>query len=254
MSSQSVNIALGGAAWSPEAYLLTAVALGAVPILLAVGTCYLKFSIVLGMLRSGFGTQQTPSAALIMALSTVMSLIVMQPVVDQIVHRAGLVKMQDLSRAPLSKLLGEGVGVIAPWREFMLKAAGERELAVIAGLVSKNTDGASSQETNVSKSEQSPSVTAAAKEPESVVDFSASPLPVVIGAFVLTEIKRGFIISFALLVPFFVVDLVVSNLLVGLGLTMMSPVIVSLPLKVLLFISADGWLLLVQSLVQSYQR
>lgn len=252
MSSLSASSALGGAGWSPEAYLLTAVALGAVPILLAIGTCYLKFSIVLGMLRSGFGTQQTPSAALIMALSTVMSLIVMQPVIDKVVERAGAVKVQELSRAPLTKLFNEGGSVIEPWRAFMMKSAGERELAVISGLVTVKD--AKHVEPSAAKNGTSENMEASSAETSSLVDYSKSPLVVIIGAFVLTEIKRGFIISFALLVPFFVVDLVVSNLLVGLGLTMMSPIIVSLPLKVLIFISADGWLLLVQNLVQSYQK
>ena len=69
----------------------------------------------------------------------------------------------------------------------------------------------------------------------------------------LSEIKKGFTIAFFLLIPFFVIDMVVANILVGMGLTMMSPVIVSLPLKLLLFVTSDGWLLLAQSLTKSYQ-
>jgi flagellar biosynthetic protein FliP len=76
---------------------------------------------------------------------------------------------------------------------------------------------------------------------------------VAVGAFVLSEIKKGFILAFFLLIPFFVIDLVVANLLVAMGLTMMSPVIVSLPIKILIFISTDGWLLLAKNLIQAYQ-
>jgi type III secretion protein R len=72
-------------------------------------------------------------------------------------------------------------------------------------------------------------------------------------AFVLSEIKKGFLIAFILLIPFFVIDLIVGNLLVALGLTMMSPSTVTLPLKVLIFVSTDGWLLLAKGLVASYR-
>jgi type III secretion protein R len=76
---------------------------------------------------------------------------------------------------------------------------------------------------------------------------------VALAAFVLSEIKEGFIIAFLLLLPFFVIDLVVANVLVALGLTMVSPSTIGLPLKLLLFISTDGWLSLARSLVTSYQ-
>ncbi len=227
MNLQSVNSMLSGSSFTPEGYLLIAVALGALPLLLAVGTCYLKFSIVLGMLRSGFGTQQTPSNALVVSLSVVMSLIVMQPVISAVIERAESVKMVELSKAPLTRLYKEGRAVISPWVEFLTRAAGTKELEVFSNLTLPKGDSANE---------------------------GVHTLPAIIGAFVVTEIKRGFLISFALLIPFFVVDLVVSNLLVGMGLTMMSPVIVSLPIKVLLFISADGWLLLVQTLIQGYQQ
>jgi type III secretion protein R len=75
----------------------------------------------------------------------------------------------------------------------------------------------------------------------------------VLGAFVLSEIKKGFLIAFLLLIPFFVIDLVVGNILVALGLTMMSPSTVSLPLKLLLFVSSDGWLLIAKSLIAAYR-
>lgn len=227
MTSQSVNSIMSGSQFTPEGYLLMAVALGALPLLLAIGTCYLKFSIVLGMLRSGFGTQQTPSNALVVALSVVMSLIVMQPVISGVIERAESMKMTELSKAPLAKLLKEGREVISPWVDFLTRSAGEKELEVFSDLTHPKNQGSKD---------------------------GVHTLPTIIGAFVVTEIKRGFLISFALLIPFFVVDLVVSNLLVGMGLTMMSPVIVSLPIKVLLFISADGWLLLVQTLIQGYQQ
>jgi flagellar biosynthetic protein FliP len=85
------------------------------------------------------------------------------------------------------------------------------------------------------------------------VDRNSVPVAIAVAAFVLSEIKRGFTLAFFLLIPFFVIDLVVANLLVAMGLTMMSPVIVSLPIKLLLFVSTDGWLLLAKNLIQAYQ-
>jgi type III secretion protein R len=85
-----------------------------------------------------------------------------------------------------------------------------------------------------------------------VIDRSQVSLVSALASFVLSEIKKGFTIAFFLLLPFFVIDLIVANLLVALGLTMMSPVVVSLPIKILLFLSTDGWLLLARNLVEAY--
>jgi flagellar biosynthesis protein FliP len=215
---------------SPEVLLLASLAIAAVPLLISVGTCYLKFSIVLGLLKSGFGTQSTPSAALVMALSLVMSLTVMSPVVEQTIQRGSEIKLAEISSLSIGALRDLTTSLIAPWREFLLQHAGDRELAVFTSLSRK---GDRNEAASVIPSEVTTSVA--------------------VGAFVLSEIKKGFMLAFFLLIPFFVIDLVVANLLVAMGLTMMSPVIVSLPIKLLLFISTDGWLLLARNLIQAYQ-
>ena len=216
--------------WNPESYLLWGVAISAVPILVAVGTCYLKFSIVLSLLKSGFGTQQAPSAALTTALSLVMSLVVMESVITETYAKASAMKASDLAVANVGKIVGRLAEVMGPWRNFLLAHAGERELLVFSRLGKP-----------------------AASVDDGVLKREDLGIPVVLGAFVVSEIKSGFLIALFLLLPFFVIDLIVANILVGMGLTMMSPVIVSLPLKLLLFISADGWLLLAQSLIRAYQ-
>lgn len=223
-------------AGSPETLLLVSVVVAVIPLILAVGTCYLKFSIVLSMLRSGFGTQQAPSNSLVMALSVVLSLVVMEPVLRETSERVS--KIQLTQAGPTSVFEGAKKLAIAaePWRDFLLNHCGERELETFRRLADPREE--SAKETAAvesSKSHETPS------------------LAVALGAFVLSEIKRGFVIAFFLLIPFFVIDVVVSNLLVSLGLTMLSPVVVTLPLKILLFITSDGWLLLAKSLVQSYQ-
>lgn len=211
---------------SPEVLLMVSLGIGVVPILISVGTCYLKFSIVLSLLRSGFGTQQAPSASMVMALSMVMSLVVMQPVVHGTMERMKDIKVTEISGASVGTILKHANGVALPWREFMTKHTGERERETFARFSSR--DEVAAEKSDVGLAHQ-------------------------LGAFVLSEVKKGFLIGFILLVPFFVIDVIVANVLVALGLTMMSPSTVSLPLKLLLFVSSDGWLLLAKSLIAAYQ-
>jgi len=210
---------------NPESLLIASVCLAAVPILISVGTCYLKFSIVLSLLRSGFGTQQAPSGALITALSLVMSVVVMHPVFEEtydIVRKQEQLNDGVLNFRAIETRLSEFSG---PWREFLRSHAGEREQEVFKRITSRS---------------------------EVPPENSSNSLTVLLASFVLTEIKKAFTLSFFLLIPFFVIDIIVANLLVAMGLTMMSPVIVSLPVKLLLFISTDGWLMLSKNLIQAY--
>lgn len=211
---------------SPESLLIVSLAIGLVPIMIGIGTCYLKFSIVLSLLRSGFGTQQAPSSALVMALSMVMSLSVMQPVLEKTRDAFKGVTVADARKGSLGEILTQGEVVVAPWREFLLAHSGEREISTFHH------------------------ISAAGDGPPRREELS---LATAMAAFVLSEIKRGFLIAFVLLIPFFVIDLIVGNLLVALGLTMMTPSTVTLPLKILLFVTTDGWLLLAKGLIASYQ-
>jgi type III secretory pathway component EscR len=220
---------------SPEYFLLLSVGLAAIPLMAAIGTCYLKCSIVLSLLRSGFGTQSTPSNSLVMALSLVLTLSVMEPVVNEVWQEVAGWRSEDVGRSSLRSLAERGGKALRPWRDFLLRHSGAREIAVFAELQSAT---AHKQGVKV------------AAEPVTTQQMSTISI---LGSFVLSEIRRGFVTAFALLVPFFVIDLVVSNILVGLGLTMMSPVVIGLPLKLLLFISCDGWLALARGLIESYQ-
>jgi type III secretory pathway component EscR len=222
-------------ALSPEVLLLASLGIAMVPLMIAVGTCYLKFSIVLSLLRSGFGTQQAPSTALVMALSLVMSLIVMHPVLTESAERLGEVKIQELSNLSVKVVTQQSSEIIAPWRNFLVAHSGDKELTIFSTLRRKQP------------LQQQP------LEQGQVLDRANTPVVTAVAAFVLSEIKKGFTLAFFLLIPFFVIDLVVANLLVAMGLTMMSPVIVSLPIKLLLFVSTDGWLLLARNLIQAYQ-
>ncbi len=215
---------------SPEHLLVISLVLAVIPLMVVTATCYLKCSVVLSLLRGGFGTQQAPSNSMVMALSLVVSIAVMEPVGREVYGLVSTLRPQELARMPIATLAEQVGKVLEPWARFLHKHCGERELRVF----SEKLDG----ETVVDlKRDESPS--------------KVGPIQL-LGAFVLSEIRRGFVAAFILLIPFFVVDIVVANVLVGLGLTMMSPVVVSLPLKLLLFITCDGWLLLAQGFMRSY--
>ena len=216
---------------SSEQLLILSVILAAIPLMVVTATCYLKCSVVLSLLRGGFGTQQAPSNAMVMALSLVISLAVMEPVGQEVYAQFTHLKTSDLTRLPAPKLIERVGETLAPWQRFLRKHCGERELEVFSGQV----DGVVVSGATASNDPQ----------PE------VRPIQL-LAAFVLSEIRRGFVAAFVLLIPFFVVDVVVANVLVGLGLTMMSPVVVSLPIKLLLFITCDGWLLLASGMLRSY--
>jgi type III secretory pathway component EscR len=168
---------------------------------------------------------------MVMALSLVISLAVMEPVGQEVYAQFTHLKTSDLTRLPAPKLIERVGETLAPWQRFLRKHCGERELEVFSGRV----DGVVVSGATASSGSQ----------PE------VRPIQL-LAAFVLSEIRRGFVVAFVLLIPFFVVDVVVANVLVGLGLTMMSPVVVSLPIKLLLFITCDGWLLLASGMLRSY--
>ena len=215
---------------SPEALLLISLGIGIVPLMIAIGTCYLKFSIVLSLLRSGFGTQSAPTTSMVMALSMVMSLVVMQPVISKTREVFADIPLAELSKGKVGEIVRQGESLMLPWRAFLIEHSGERELQTMSRLTH-----ASDEKVGEDVGSNEPHIVA------------------VLAAFVLSEIKKGFLIAFILLIPFFVIDLVVGNILVALGLTMMSPSTVSLPLKLLLFVSSDGWLLLSKSLISAYR-
>jgi len=154
----------------------------------------------------------------------------MQPVISKTREALGDVPLVELAKGKFNEVFKHGEALVVPWRKFLLEHSGDRELETFRKLTAGK-----------------------ASEPEQVTSAQEPALVTALGAFVLSEIKKGFVIAFLLLIPFFVIDLIVGNLLVALGLTMMSPSTVSLPLKLLLFVSSDGWLLLAKSLISAYR-
>ncbi|MCO6430207.1 MAG: EscR/YscR/HrcR family type III secretion system export apparatus protein [Deltaproteobacteria bacterium] len=215
---------------NPIWLVVLASAVAAFPIAIGLLTSYIKVSVVLGMLRSGIGAQQVPSGLIIMVLSLAMTAFIMAPVIKDTAQAARDGKFLDTSRPPNLSDLESLTLLTAPWRQFMQKHSGQREINTLRTL----------------------SVAGDAREAGEQNQDGALELRILIPAFVLTEIKEGFAMGFVLLLPFLAIDLIVANILAGMGMYMLSPMMISLPLKLILFVAADGWIVLTKGLVDSY--
>ena len=191
---------------------------GLLPLMIAALTSFTKVNIVIGMLKNGIGVQHAPGALIEMAISLGISAFIMLPVFEECFHRfekAGITLGNSLPKSDVLENISE------PWRIFLERHSGVREVRELTVLAKED-------------SAQPPSYR------------------VLLTAFTLTELKQAFSMGFTLLLPFLAIDLIVSNLLAGLGMFMMNPLTISLPLKLILFVVTDGWLLLTKSLILSY--
>jgi type III secretion protein R len=204
---------------NPVWLIVLSFSLGLLPILVALCTSFLKISIVLSILKTGLGSQHVPGNLSIMFLSFVISAFIMAPQIGALFES---VAENDLSKVPSKIEFSKLEAAFKPWREFLCKHAGEREQLLLKDLA-QISEGANCQS-----------------------------MRILLPAFVLTELKEAFQMGVILLLPFLVIDLLVANVLAALGMCMVSPNMISLPLKLLLFVSVDGWLMLVRSLLLSY--
>jgi flagellar biosynthetic protein FliP len=195
-------------------------ALTLLPALFLLMTSFTRILIVLHFLRSALGTQTTPPGQLLTALAILLTGVVMHPVLEQS-HRTAL---QPYLEGRLSQS-GAYQQALVPFREFMLANTSARDLAMFAEL----------------------SGIEEAREPE------AFPIVTVVSAFVTSELRTAFQMGFVIFLPFVVIDIIVASVLMSLGMFMLPPMMISLPFKLLLFVLADGWTLVVQSLVGSFR-
>ncbi|MBN1240824.1 MAG: flagellar type III secretion system pore protein FliP [Gammaproteobacteria bacterium] len=194
-------------------------ALSLLPALLITMTSFTRILIVLAILRQGLGTQQTPSNQLLVGIALFLSFFVMAPVGERVY--ADAVQPYLEASMPASEAL---VSAADPVREFMQAQTRESDLALFAGL-------------------------AGAAPIESADDV---PFSLLLPAFVTSELKTAFQIGFLLLIPFLVIDLVVASVLMSMGMVMLSPLIISLPFKIMLFVLVDGWSLVMTTLAGSF--
>jgi flagellar biosynthetic protein FliP len=199
--------------------LLMMTALSILPALLITMTSFTRIVIVLAILRQGLGTQQTPSNQVMIGLAFFLTLFVMMPVAEEVNERAVTPYLSD-TLAPMDALREAS----HPVRRFMLAQTRETDIAMFASMSSV------------------PRVDA----PEDV------PFSILLPAFVTSELKTAFQIGFLLLIPFLIIDLVVASVLMSMGMVMLSPLIISLPFKIMLFVLVDGWSLVMSTLVDSF--
>jgi type III secretion protein R len=206
-------IALGLAALLPFAFMAL--------------TAFVKISTVLMIVRGAIGAQNVPSNVVVLALSGALTLLAMAPVGSKIAERAAPL-LADAPKDTAALATGVVQATVEPMRAFLSANASARE---------KN---------------RFYEIGRRARPPEERDRVQRSDLVIVIPAFVVTELIEAFSLGFAIYLPFLVIDLVVSNVLLALGMQMMNPAQVSLPFKLLLFVAVDGWGLLAQALVAGY--
>jgi flagellar biosynthetic protein FliP len=222
--AQAVNINLGTGAGLTERVvqlmgLLTVLSLA--PSIVIMTTAFVRIVVVLSLLRTALGLQQSPPNAVIISLSLFLTAIVMGPTLQRS-YDEGVKPLLDQQMELPAAFDAAG----APVKQFMLSQVDREDLALFVKL---------------SKVER----------PKVLQDL---PLRVVTPAFMISELKRAFEIGFLLFVPFLVIDLVVASVLMSMGMMMLPPVVVSLPFKLIFFVLVDGWRLVAGSLVQSFHQ
>ncbi|CAH6373632.1 type III secretion system export apparatus subunit SctR [Pantoea agglomerans] len=211
--------------FDPMTFALFLGALSLIPILMIVCTCFLKISMVLLVTRNAIGVQQVPPNMALYGIALAATLFVMAPVFNQMQHQFSQTPADLSSMDNLKTSVTNGV---APLQKFM----------------THNTD------PDILIHLQENSVRMWPKEMSDNV--SKDNLLLVIPAFVLSELQAGFKIGFLIYIPFIVIDLIVSNVLLALGMQMVAPMTLSLPLKMLLFVLINGWTRLLDGLFYSY--
>ena len=204
------------------------------PFVLMMTTSYVKLVVVFHILRNALGTQQVPPNAVIAGLALVLTVYVMSPTIEECRARAGpLLELESeeelLSRQSADLLLQTVEAVKEPLRGFVKRNAAPDNVEMFLDLARKR-----------------------ASSDEAAERISANDFLVLVPAFVVTELTEAFLIGFVLFLPFLVIELTVSNVLLSLGMHMLSPTQVSLPFKLLLFVAVSGWQLLAHGLVMGY--
>jgi flagellar biosynthetic protein FliP len=199
--------------------LLGLTVLSLAPAILMSMTAFVRIVIVLSMLRHALGMQDTPPNTVIVSLALFLTFFTMAPTL-KLINTEGL---QPYLAGQLAPEAAAGKA-IAPLRDFMVRQTREQDLALMVEL-------------------------AKAEQPETIDDISMVQL---IPAFMLSELRAGFQIGFVIFLPFLLVDLIVSSALMALGMMMVPPASIALPLKILMFVLIDGWSLVVRALLGTF--
>jgi len=195
--------------------------LSVLPAGLLMMTSFTRIIIVLAILRQALGTMQTPNNQILIGLALFLTFFIMAPVFDDVYKNAVTPYLNEDIKAP--EAFGKATD---PFKQFMLAQTRESDLALFV---------------NISQSEKF----------ESVDDV---PLSILVPAYVTSELKTAFQIGFLIFIPFLIIDLVVASVLMAMGMMMLSPMIISLPFKIMLFVLVDGWAMIIGTLASSFYR
>ena len=216
----NVSNAKGGQQYSLTLQLLALMTtLTLLPSMLLMMTSFVRIIIVLSLLRQALGTGQTPPNMVLVGLSLFLTLLIMSPVFDNIYQNALLPYMNG--SMPFEKALALAE---APVRNFMTLQTREDDITMFMQIAQK----------------------------KEVVSAAEVPFTTLMPAFITSELKSAFTIGFMIYIPFVVIDLIVASVLMSMGMMMLSPMIISMPFKLMLFVLVDGWTLLMGSLASSF--
>jgi type III secretion protein R len=271
----------------PNPIVMTIVlgALSLAPFVVVMLTSFVKISVVLSILRNALGTQSVPPNQVITGLAFVLSFFVMTPVAKQMYTAAGPVSdTRDMFSEASVKTLFEAVGRgREPLRHFLIKHAHDKDRILFIELAKRLDEGASKTQTkaptvnsstvpatvaapvpgtSAAVMSNSPVTTTPANNavspliavpaPTSTPSLSKDDFQVIIPAFVTSQLKEAFEAGFLIFIPFVIIDMVIANILLAMGMSMLSPSVISLPFKLLLFVLVDGWFLIIRGLLLSY--
>ena len=210
----------------PATLIVLLGALGMLPFLIVMGTCFVKLAVVFALVRNALGIQSIPPNMALHGLALVLTIYIMMPVgMESYNNLIG----QDFELENTSTLEAAASVAIVPYRKFLTRHASESQLDFFIETAGKLWG------------------------EEYGHELTRDNMFILIPAFVVGELTTAFEIGFLIYLPFIVVDLVISNILLAMGMMMLSPMTISLPFKLLLFVFLDGWSRLIQGLVLSYQ-
>ncbi len=211
----------------PFGLIILLAGLSLLPFVAMIATSYLKIVVVMSLIRNALGIQSIPPNMVLNAIALILSFYLLAPAMDrswEIIKNANATEGTAVEKLELFREAAE------PFRDFLLKNTEEKHLLFFAGTAEKLW----------------------ADENGQTPDIKTDSFYILLPAFTVSELTRGFQIGFLVYLPFIAIDIIVSNILLAMGMMMVSPVTISLPFKLLLFVLVDGWARLIQGLILSY--
>ncbi len=221
--AQTLNLDMGESGGSATSRILQFIALLTVlslaPSILVMVTSFTRMIVVLSLLRSALGIQQTPPNSVLISLALFLTLFVMMPTFEQS-YKAGIAPLiaEEINE---TEAFNRGV---EPFKAFMLQHVRDKDLGLFREMA----------------------------KVDATVEVDQTPLHALIPAFMISELRRAFEIGFLIFLPFLIIDMVVASILMSMGMMMLPPAMIALPFKLIFFVMVDGWYLIAGSLVQSY--